>query len=267
MATSKKVLITGATGLIGHTAYLHLSSQPEKYEVYALDRSRELSERVPEDRAFGIPDDQFFQSDLGDFEGVLKAVTGMDTVVHMAADASGSEWESVLHNNIIGAYNVFESCRQAGVRRLVAASTIQVSTGYREREPYRSITEGNFEDVPEDFPNVTADMPAEPRNIYASSKVWSESLARTYAYTYGMSCLIIRPGWVVAEDRPRGQGADIWCSQRDIALLIECCVDAGDDIQFDIFWAMSDNKWRWVDVDRARRRVGYVPQDTAENSI
>ena len=266
--SARKVLITGATGLIGHTAYLHLSANRDKYEVYGLDRSRQLSERVPKDRTLEIPGDQFFECDLGNFDAVLKAVTGMDTVVHMAADASGGEWDSVLNNNIIGAYNMFEACRQAGVKRLIAASTIQVSTGYREREPYRAIGEGRFEEVPKDFPVVTADMPAEPRNLYASSKVWSESLARTYAHTHDMSCIIIRPGWVVAEDKPPQPGGDnIWCSQRDIAQLIECCIDAGDDVRFDIFWAMSDNKWRWVDIEHARRRVGYIPRDSAEDGV
>ena len=265
---AKKILITGATGLIGHTAYLHLVSQPEKYEVYALDRSCELSERVPKDRTFSIPHANFFQCDLAAFDDVAKAVNGMDTVIHMGADASGSEWESVLQNNIIGAYNVFEACRRADVKRLIAASTIQVSSGYRELEPYKSISEKGVDDVPEKFPMVTSEMPAEPRNIYASSKVWSESLARTYAHVHGMSCIIIRPGWVVAEDKPRGlEGADIWCSQRDIAQLIECCIDAHDDVRFEIFWAMSDNKWRWVDIEHARRKVGYVPRDRAENSM
>lgn len=30
---------------------------------------------------------------------------------------------------------------------------------------------------------------------------------------------------------------------------------------FDIFCAVSDNQYRWVDIDHAREVVGYVPQD------
>ena len=80
-----------------------------------------------------------------------------------------------------------------------------------------------------------------------------------------MSCIIIRPGWVVAADAaPNPSGQPIWCSQRDIVQLIECCINAGEDVRFEIFYGMSDNKWRWVDIDNARRKVGYIPRDSAE---
>ena len=111
-------------------------------------------------------------------------------------------------------------------------------------------------------------MPAEPRNLYASSKVFSESLCRTYAYSHGMSCLAIRIGWVVGEDRvPNANAADIWCSQRDIAGLIECCVKAPDELRFDIFYGMSANQFLWVDMDNARDKLGFVPLDRAEDNL
>jgi len=264
----KKILITGATGLIGHTAWLHLHRQPGKYEVYALDRSRELSDRVPKDRVFDIPEERFFQCDLTDMEEIRQAVEGMEVVVHLAADPAGRGWESLLHNNLIGAYHVFEACRQAGVKRIVAASTIQVSFGNQAREPYRAVVEGRYQDVPPDFPKVKGAERPEPRNLYAASKVWTESLAQVYAHAHGMSCLCIRPGWVVAEDRPpRAEAAHIWCSQRDIARLIECCINAPEEARCEIFYGMSDNKWRWVDLEDARLKVGYVPQDRAEDRL
>lgn len=83
-----------------------------------------------------------------------------------------------------------------------------------------------------------------------------------------MSCLCIRIGWVVAEDRPpRSTAEDIWCSQRDIVSLTECCVNAPESVRFDIFYGMSDNRWRWVDLAHAREVVGYVPQDRGEDRI
>lgn len=262
-----KVLVTGACGLIGHCAYLHLRDQPDKYEVYGLDLSRELSDRVPSHHKFDIPDDRFHEVNLTDVAGVQRAVKGMDVVVHMAADPAGRGWESLHDNNVVGAYHMFEACHEAGVKRLIPASTIQVVTGYAEREPYKAIVEQRYEDVPENFQRVTAQMPAEPRNLYASSKVWTESLARTYSHK-GMSCLVIRPGWVMAEEEPlRKNAAYVWCSQRDIVQLIECCINAPADLSFGIFFGMSDNKWRWVDVDEARQLVGYVPQDRGEDRV
>ena len=267
MAT-KKVMITGVSGIVGSSAYLRLRQDPDQYELYGLGRRKALSERVTDGRAIDIPEDRFFICDIADMAAVSQAVQGMDVVVHMAADPSGGEWESVLRNNIVGAYNIFEACRQADVERVVAASTIQVSTGHRQRDPYCAVSQGRPEELPPDKPRIGADVPAEPRNIYASSKVFSESLCRTYAYSHGLSCIAIRIGWVVGEDRPPNAGAaDIWCSQRDIAALIECCIKAPEELRFDVFYGMSNNKYVWVDLDHARRQVGFEPQDRAEDYL
>ena len=263
----EKVLITGVSGLIGSSVYLHMLAQPERYEVYGLGRRKELSERVPEKRQVALPDKRFFLCDVADMEGVQAAVSGMDVVIHMAADPSGRSWESILNNNLIGAYNIYEASRQAGVKRLVAASTIQVSSGHRTQEPYRSLAAGEYEAVAADFKRISVDIPAEPRNLYASSKVWTESLARTYAHEYDISCLCIRIGWVLAADQPRLGASDIWCSQRDIVQLIECCTKAPDTLRFGIYYGMSDNKGCWVDLKNARRDVGFEPKDRTEDIL
>ena len=139
-----------------------------------------------------------------------------------------------------------------------------VSQGHREQEPYKAMTERRHDDIPDDVSIITPDIPAEPRGIYGASKVWTESLARVYAHRHGLSCLCVRIGQV-ERDRPRPpQGADIYVSQRDIVQMFECCVNAPDDLRFDIFYGMSNNDYRWVDIDHAREAIGFVPQDRAE---
>jgi NAD+ dependent glucose-6-phosphate dehydrogenase len=261
---AKKILITGVSGLVGSAAYLYLSQWPERYELYGLGRRRALSERIVDQRKIDLPAERFFVCDVADMDGVHKAVAGMDAVVHMAADPAGRSWESLRDNNLIGAYNIFEACHRAGVERLIAASTIQVSTGDAADEPYKTLIEKD-QSPAADFPTLTAGTPGQPRNLYAASKVWSESLARVYAHDHNMSCLCIRIGWVTGEDESRNGRGDIWCSQRDIAELIKCCIDADDEVRFDIFYGMSDNKRRWVDIENARQRVGYVSRDRAED--
>ena len=260
----KKVMITGVYGLIAGAIYNHLTQFPNQYDVYGLARRRQDSDRVAPERVLNIPDDKFKLDDLSDLDNVIEAFSGLDVVVHMAADPSGQAgWESVLKSNLIGGYNAFEACRQAGVKRIIFASSIQVSSGYRQEEPYSKVARGEYDG---EKPIVEHTMPTRPMNIYASSKVWGEALARTYADAHGLSCLCIRIGWVVKEDRPpRLEAGDIWCSQRDIVSLSRCCIDASDEVQFDIFYGMSDNANRWVDIAHARRVVGYVPQDQAED--
>ena len=266
MTPPKKVLVTGATGQIGYMAYKRLEEQPEKYDAYALDCKQEPSVRVPGSWTLEIPDEKFTLCDIADFDQVRQAVEGMDVVAHLAADPSGESWESLLNSNIIGTYNIFEACKVASIGRIVAASSIMVSQGHREREPYKAMMERRHADIPDDVEMITPDIPAEPRGLYAATKVWTESLARTYAHRHQLSCICIRIGQV-ERDRPRPpQGADIYVSQRDIVQIFERCINADDDLKFEIFYGMSDNDLRWVDISNAQQKVGFVPQDRAEDN-
>lgn len=261
------VLITGAYGLIGNVVYRRLAQQPEAYTVYGLARRRHPSDRISAHQLVEIPNDRLFLVNLADGEGMRRAAQDMDVVVHMAADPDGaSAWESVLANNIVGAYHMFEASRLTGVKRIIFASTIQVSFGYEAVEPYGAIQQSRYQDIPDDIPLVAHDRPTRPLNLYAGSKVWGEAMAHMYAYAYGISCLCLRIGWVVAEDRPpHPYSKSAWCSQRDIAQLVERCIQAPPGLRFDIFYGVSDNRYRWVDVAHARDVLGYVPQDRAED--
>ncbi len=264
-----KVLVTGVYGLIAGAIYNRFKEQPEKYDVCALARRRQPSDRAPDGRALEVPDERFFLADLSDKEAVRRAVEGMEVVVQMAADPRPEAgWEQILTSNVIGAYHVFEASRLAGVRRVVYASSVMASWGYQFDEPYRAIKECRFEDVPDEIPMVRHTDPPRPTEPYSASKVWGEALARTYSDVHGLSCICLRIGWVNAEDRPwKPDLAAVWCSQRDIVQLVERCVDAPEEIRFDVFYGVSDNRYRWVDTDRARGAVGFAPQDRAEDSM
>ena len=263
--TKTKVLVTGASGQVGYLVYSRLLSKPDQFDVYGVDRKQEASGRVPGSWDLNLPPDKFSVIDLSDFDAVAEAVSDMDVVAHLGADPEGREWDSVLNNNIVGTYNVFEASRQAGVKRVVGASSIMVSEGHREREPYRAMMERRFDDIPETFDTVSPAIPAEPRGIYAASKVWLESLARVYSNRHDMSCLCVRIGQV-ERDRPRPpQGADIYVSQRDITQIWEKAIVAPNDLRFGIFYGMSNNDYRWIDINAARDTIGFAPEDRAED--
>jgi nucleoside-diphosphate-sugar epimerase len=260
----KKVLITGAYGLVGNVAYRWLTAAPDRYEVYGLVRRRAASARLPDADLRPIPDARLRVADLTDFAAVQKAVSGMDVVVHLAAtpDPSGP-WESIHANNVMGSYHVFEACRLAGVARVVYASTVMVIFGYDSEEPYRSLLAGRFEAVPlPDLRPIRPDQSTRPRELYAVSKVWGEGLAYMYARTHGLSCLALRIGWVLAADRvPARWGESVYCSQRDIAQIIERCVAAPASLRFGVFFGLSDNRYNLADISNARELLGYAPQD------
>lgn len=262
----KKVLITGVNGLIGSQVYAHLVAQKDAYDVYGLDRSHVLSERVAGAGGQQVDSAHFYKADLGDLEGVRLACEGMDVVVHLAANPNPNlSWQDLLDSNIVGTYNVFEACRMAGVKRVVYASSGQAVLGYRQIEPYKAVAEGRFEDVPAHFRKVDHTMPTRPMNPYGCAKVWGEALARTYADSHGLSCLCIRFGWVIANDAlPYPNERDVWCSCRDAVQMVTRCMDARGDVRFDIFHAFSKSPYQWKDIEHARDVIGYVPQDDVE---
>lgn len=262
------VLITGANGLIGNLVYAHLASQPQRYSSFGNARRREPSDRVTDAIYTPISDDRLRIADLTDFEAMKRAIEGMDVVVHMAADASGhSGYDSVLNNNIIGTYNVFEASRLAGVKRVIFASTNQVVFGYRDTEPYKSLFALRFDEVdPKTIKPITHDQPARPLNDYAASKVYGEALAHQYASAHGLSCIALRIGWVTHDDDLLHPSARFtWCSQRDIVQLVMRCIEAPASLRFDVFFGQSNNPYNLVDIEHPRQVLGYEPQDSVED--
>lgn len=266
---AKKIMITGVYGLIASAVYEHLVKQPEKYDVYAMARRRTSSSRAPEGRSLDIADEKFFIADLSDLNALRAVFEGMDCVVHMAADPDpASAWKSILHSNIIGGYHAFEACRLAQVSRVIFASSGGLMLGYLNDEPYKAISQCRFDDVPDELPVLTHLDPPRPTEPYTASKVWGEALARCYADVHGLSCICLRIGWVNSEDQPVDPSlAWVWCSQRDIAQLVQRCIDAPDELRFDVFYGTSNNKHNFFDTSHARQVVGYVPQDRAEGWV
>ncbi len=247
----KKVLVTGMSGLIGTAVRKRLEG---RFELSALNRRK-------------IEGVECHQTDISDLEGILPAFAGKDVVVHLAAHWRGNPpFEEHLRNNIVGTYNVFEASRRAGVKRILYASSGATITGWEKTFPYSAIAEGRYNEVPQTVQKLTKESPTRPTGIYGCTKLWGEALARHYSDAYGMSSICLRIGAVTQEDRPlQTRQFAIWCSQRDVAQMVEKCVNAPETLLFDIFYVVSNNKWNYRDIEHARDAVGYQPQDNAEN--
>jgi hypothetical protein len=105
-----------------------------------------------------------------------------------------------------------------------------------------------------------------PLGIYGVSKVFGEVLARYYVDNSPLSILCLRIGWVGEVDRPQtGAHWANWCSQRDVVQMIDLCISAPLSLRYDIFFATSNNRWGYRDLEHARHVLGYAPQDNAED--
>ena len=255
-----KILVTGLSGPIGTAVRNQLEG---KFELNALNR-RDVA---------GI---KTFRADLADFDAVRTACEGQQMVIHLAAK-SGEQfsWEEFRDTNIEGTRNVFEAARQAGVRRVIFASSGATVAGWESEEPYAALVQGRYGEVPESWDKIRHDEATRPNGVYASSKVWGESLARCYAddsstnrstaNSSGLSLICLRIGLVNRDDRPlTPRHFSVWCSQRDLVRMIECCVEAPPELRFDTFFVQSENRWSYRDLTHPRDVLGFEPMDAAE---
>jgi nucleoside-diphosphate-sugar epimerase len=247
----KNVLITGMSGLIGGLLRDYLEEKGG-YDLSALNRRRVEGVRC-------------FQADIADLSAIRPAFAGQDVVVHLAAVSSmEAPWESVLPNNLVGTYNVFEAARLAGVKRVVFASSGSTIRGWDGEHPYDAINSGRYEDAPESWPMITHEM-VRPKSLYGASKVWGEALGRHFSDAYGISILCVRIGSVIPGNRPQdARQFSTYLSHRDVASILQKCIDAPDDLKYDIFFATSNNKWSCRDIEHPRQVLGFVPRDSAE---
>jgi nucleoside-diphosphate-sugar epimerase len=234
------------SGLIGGLAGRKLA---EKYEVCALNRR-------------AVDGVQTFQADIVDYEAILPAFAGVHTVVHMAAYLGNSNSTKQISVNVWGTYNVFEAARKAGVKRVVFGSSGATMHNYERDEPFKAMVEARYDDIPKQPSILTHLSPVRPNSLYGCAKIWGEALGRYYAEEYGMSVLCIRLGRVTRDDQPHGaRHAAVYLSHRDAVQIIERCVEAPEDVQFDIFYGISDNRTRFRDISHARDVIGYTPLD------
>ena len=151
--TQRKVLVTGMSGLIGGVVRKHLEG---KYQLAALNR------RPVE----GV---QCHQADISDLDAIQPAFEGVDVVVHLAAFAQiDPPWKDLLHDNIVGTYNVFEASRQAGVERIVYASSGAAVSNWEKEMPYSALVEGRYDEV-ESWRKLTHESPIRPVGLYGSA--------------------------------------------------------------------------------------------------
>ncbi len=176
-----KSLVTGAHGFVASHLAKALLERDDSVRV--LDRPDPRIADVGGPRLSALDmlglrgEVELAEGDLRDAEAVAAAVTGCDSVFHLAAQTIvGVARESPAETfevNVRGAWNVFEACREHGVARVVFASSDK-AYGTSPELPYR-----------EDFP-LRASYP------YDASKAAADVIARSYAHAYGVPLAVTR---------------------------------------------------------------------------
>ena len=239
-ASRPNVLITGGCGKIG-SYFARFAA--ERYALRLVDKvawDEEVNGRFPGESLVG---------DLSDLELCRQACAGIDKVVHLAADPSPDAdfMDSLLSNNVIATYNMFRAAQEAGCQRFVYASSVHAVAAY-----------------PADV-QIKADMTVRPRNLYGVSKCFGEALAAYYAFNEGLPTVALRIGAYLfpeESERLRPDERDAFLHPDDFnELLLKCLETPG--ITFALVPAISDNRYKRLDLTEARSVFGYQPQADA----
>jgi nucleoside-diphosphate-sugar epimerase len=173
--TASKYLVTGGAGFIGSHIAEALLKRNEAVRIF--DNLVTGSQRAIQ-ALQGLPGMlEFIQGDLLDMDAVRAAVEGVAIVFHQAALASVprsiAKPVASLETNINGTLNVLLAARDAGVRRVVYASSSSVY--------------GNTPILPKH-----EDLPTLPMSPYAVQKLTGELLCRVFTHVYGIETVALR---------------------------------------------------------------------------
>ena len=269
----EKVLITGATGYVADQM---LAFMKEQYETVLVD-TRELNRRGEPVEGVNIVD--LIDPDRDKYSHLFEAV---DAVIHLAYKRRSGDPLDHFNDekqNVEMAYNVFRSSYDAGVQRVVMASSNHAADWYE----HALIHNGNLDIVrPYDLPLSD--------NFYGWAKAAYELLAWPYAcgiFGRKLETVMLRIGFTrpiqvtdYLSDSPmteqtsngiaefkRNLGAYI--SPRDITQLFSRAIEAPDienehGIPFVIAYGCSDNTRRFWSLETGRKYLDYQPQDDTE---
>ena len=228
-----RVLLTGAAGDIG--SRLRVLLKPVYRQLVLSDRVR------PADLG---EDENFIAADLADAAAVEALCQGVDGIVHLGGKSIEGTWEEILQSNLIGAYNLFEGARKAGVKRIIFASSNH-AVGFYPRTT-----------------TIPPDVIPRPDSRYGLSKVFGEGLGALYAYKHGIGVTSLRIG-NVADEPIDARRLAIWLSPEDLVRLIRIGLER-PGIVYEVMYGVSDNARAWYDNSRAFD-LGYAPQSRGED--
>ena len=175
-----KILITGATGLIGSCLVECLMSCPWiNFEVYALGRNEERAKKRFE--KFRLSKN--FHLLISDITKTIDYSVCFDFIIHAASGASPADFSNhpveVMKANFVGVTNLIEYGMKHQMKRFLYVSSGEI------------YGEGEGQIITEDYSGYV--NPVKPRSCYPSSKRAAETLCASYAAEYSVDVVIARP--------------------------------------------------------------------------
>ncbi|MBW4666642.1 MAG: NAD-dependent epimerase/dehydratase family protein [Cyanomargarita calcarea GSE-NOS-MK-12-04C] len=172
---NKRILITGGAGLVGsHIADLLV--QEKAAEIIILDNlTRGRLDNLAMAQKHGNL--TIVEGDIRDRQLLAEITSGVDVVFHQAAiriTQCAQEPRLALEVLADGTFNVLEAAVNAGVKKVVAASSASIYG------------------MAEQFPTNESHHPYDNRTIYGAAKTFNEGLLRSFYDMYGLDYVALR---------------------------------------------------------------------------
>jgi len=169
------MLITGGAGLIGsHIADRLAAFQPAEIRIldnFVRGRRDNLA------WAMANAPVTIIEGDIRDRDVVARAMNGVDLVFHQAAiriTQCAEEPRLALEVLVEGTFNILEAAVEAGVKKVVAASSASVYG------------------LAEAFPTTERHHAYNNRTIYGAAKTFNEGMLRSFSEMYGLQYVALR---------------------------------------------------------------------------
>ena len=177
-----KLLVTGASGFLGR--YVVAEALQRGHQVSAVMRPSSDAKRLP---WHNHPAVKLVQVDLQKRDGIVDAIRGADSVIHLAAAKEG-DFDTQFAGTVVATKNLLDAMIEADVLRIVAISTFSVFD-------YLYIQPG--ETLSEDSP---IERDPTQRDVYAQTKLIQEKVIRDFEQNHGGQVTILRPGMIYGRD-------------------------------------------------------------------
>lgn len=221
----KRALITGGCGLIGSTILDQLVEQEQVGHVRIIDNlSRGTLLNIERAQASGKV--ELVREDIRDLKAIRACFDDVDVVFHQAAiriTACAEQWRECLDVLVTGTFNVVEACVEAGVKRLVAASSASVYG------------------LADAFPTGEMHHLYNNRTWYGAAKISNEALYRAFNEMTGLPYVALRYFNVY------GPRMDVFGKYTEVLIRWLDCLDKGErpkifgDGQQTMDWVFSED--------------------------
>ena len=251
MVRRNNILITGSSGLIGQ---ILLQNLPSNYILSGIDVTKSSDNRTS-------------VANLQNINEIKHHYENIDTIIDLAGISNlEADWNQIYSNNITVTYNSFDAAKQNKVTRIIYASSNHVTGLYEFETPYSDIIAGNYHKVDvSKLKHINSTFKIKPDSPYGIGKSFGESVGKYYSEKFGISVICLRIGTVNKYNKPMDiRQFSTLLTHNDLIQLVSKSIDAKSEVKYEIFYGVSNNKWRIWDLAESASKISYEPTESTE---